>query len=180
MEGKGWYLGKIEWNDPKEKVPIPILERRISIWPDVKNGIPIPVLILDTSLRPDFENYIRFHILQKTGECKSSWGLMEGNLNLILKFLSPSRCILRIEFDFKKDLGGIDEIVNSEAVWICPARPGEKLAEILDPTRMLLVEVPSKEFRPKWEEILELALKDERLTKKQFRKLKEEWLRRFF
>jgi len=179
VEKREWYLERIEWNDPKEKLPVPILTDRITFDLNIKGGKRIPLLVLDTSLRPDFENYVRFHLLQKTGECKSSWGrtptTKESNLTLVLQFLSPSRCIVLVEFELKKDWGIIDQIIQSEAVWLCPARLGEKLEEILDLQRLLLVEFSSREFVSEWERILELTLKNQGLTRREIRRAKKEW-----
>jgi hypothetical protein len=179
LRDRNWHLERVEWNDPKEKMPVPILEARITSSPEVKNGKKIPVLILDTTSRPDFENYVRFHLLQKTGECKSSWGrtptTKESNLTLVLQFLSPSRCIVLVEFELKKDWGIIDQIIQNEAVWLCPARSGEKLEEIFDLQRLLLVEFSSREFALEWEKILVLTLKNQGLTQKEIERAKKKW-----
>jgi hypothetical protein len=53
--------------------------------------------------------------------------------------------------------GVVDQIVQSQGLYLQGGRPGDRLASTLDHER-ILVEVPSRKFRPEWDRILRKAL----------------------
>lgn len=188
MTSAGWHEGEIEFNSPKQQIPVPIVADAAVATVKVKKGMLVPVLLVDTSSRPDIENLIRFHMLQPSGECKSIWARIDpekmNTINLILQFLSPSKCTVVLEFELPKQGGVVDQIVRAEALYLYPARPGERFSGDMD-RENILVEVPSKGFAAEWDRILDSALQEEGrrqgLSKKQAQEfaheMKKDWRR---
>lgn len=188
MRSTGWHAGEIGFDSPKEQIPVPIVADAAVASVQTKGGLLVPVLLIDTSSRPDIENLIRFHMLQSSGECKSIWAHLDPNemnaINLILQFLSPSKCSIVLEFDILKQGGIVDHIVQAEALYLYPARPGERFKD--DMTReSILVEVPSERFAAEWDRMFDSALQEEGrrsgLSKKQAQEyaqeVKKDWRR---
>lgn len=186
MTSLGWHPEQIELTNPEELIPVPIVADAAVATVQVKGGILIPVLLIDTSSRPDIEKLVRLHTLHHhTGECKSGWGYPDATknvdlkkINLILQFLNPSKCTVILEFDILKQGGVVDQIVQAEALYLQPARPGERFGNNINREK-ILVEVPSKNFAGEWNVMFDSVLKEDIRKKGLDRKEAQEFVRKF-
>ena len=67
------------------------------------------------------------------------------------------RCTVILEFDPARQGILVDQTVRSEALYIQPGRPGDRLANTMDSPR-LLIEVPAKQFAREWDKIFQKAM----------------------
>lgn len=141
--------------------PVPIVSDPAVATRGVGDGRVIPVLIINSLERPDIEDMVRAHKCIGPGDVKSAWAkksrFNRNKIRLVLFFTKPSSCFIVFEFDIMDQGHLIDQIVSAESVYIQPGRAGDRLASTIDNPR-ILVEVPSKKFRGKWEQIYSKAL----------------------
>ncbi len=64
-----------------------------------------------------------------------------------------------MEFDLSTWAGSVDQIVMTQAVYIQPGRPGDRLITTMDHGR-LLIEIPAREFRDEWDRIFRKSAAD--------------------
>lgn len=133
---------------------MPIVADALMLSVGVAEGRAIPVLILDTSLRPDIEDLVRAHEHLGPGDAKTTWaapGLLDRrHLKLIVEFERPQRCVILLQFNIAEHGGVVDQIVQSELVYLQPGRPGDRLKNTFDRPRVV-IEAPTEDFRPAWE-----------------------------
>lgn len=175
MEEAKWRWRKITFNNAIERIPLKLVSTAAAASAGIADGRLIPVLLVDTSSRSDIDDLIKVHKYIAPGDVTITWGQFSGkqnSINLILSFERPVKCTAILEFDILKDGGIVDQIVLSEALYLQSAKEGERLLSTLDRER-LLVEVPSKHFQPRWNDMLLKALesdgKRKGMSKKQAR-----------
>jgi hypothetical protein len=119
-------------------------------------GRLVPLLILDSSDRPDIADVIEAHTVQSAGDVDAVWGNPTGSkadqgilVHLILHFIRPIDSYLIIGFDNRRS-GLVDQIVRSRLVYIQGGRPGDRLSNRFDASR-ILVEVRDTGFEEIWE-----------------------------
>jgi hypothetical protein len=61
-----------------------------------------------------------------------------------------------LDFDLAKYAGLVDQVVRAQSLYIQPGQPGDRLVSTMDGKR-LLIEVPSRDFRPEWDRIFRKA-----------------------
>lgn len=155
-----WHWEKITLNNPIENVPLRLVSDAAMASVPIADGRLIPVLLVDTSSRPDIESLIKAHKYITPGDVESVWAKLpekQNTVKLILSFKKPSECIAILEFDILKQGGIVDQIILSQALYFQCAREGERLLDTLDRER-IVVEVPSKQFEPEWNNMLFKAL----------------------
>ncbi len=156
-----WHKGTILLNHKVESEPVPIIADGAIAAVGVADGRLIPVLIVDASSRPDVEDMIRAHKGMDPGDVESIWAMVSqrkpDHVRLVLSFARPVRCIVLLEFDIVHQGGLVDQIVQSECLFLQSGQEGSRLSSTL-PEHRILVEVPSKVFRPEWDRILHEAL----------------------
>lgn len=160
MTAAKWHWGEITFDNPIERIPLKLVSDALVATATIADGRLIPVLLVDTSSRPDIEDLIKVHKYIRPGDVRSHWAKFsrkQNTVNLILCFERPSKCIAVLEFDILKQGGIVDRIVLSKALYLQCAKEGERLLGTLDRAK-LLVEVPSKQFQPDWNNMLFKAL----------------------
>lgn len=144
----------VSLNHSREAEAVPIVSDAVMLSVGVAEGRAIPVLLLDTSARPDIDDVVRAHEHFGPGDAKTSWasaGLFDRrHLRLIVEFERPQRCVIILQFDISAQGGVVDQIVQSELMYLQPGRPGDRLKDTMDNARVTL-EVPSEQFRPQWD-----------------------------
>src|SRR5436305_870122 len=144
----------IDLNHPREREPVPIVSDALMLSVGIAEGRAIPVLILDTSTRSDIEDLVRAHEHLGSGDATTGFGsaglLRRRLLRLFIQFHRPQRCVILLEFNVARNGGVIDQIVQSELMYIQPGKPGDRLTYTMDHPRVS-VEVPSESFKPFWE-----------------------------
>lgn len=145
----------------------------------IADGRLIPVLILDTSSRPDIEDLIKAHRDFSPGDAKSMWSQnIKGTEKvwLVISFERPSACRAILEFNIVKDGGTVDQIINSEALYLQSGKEGQRLSTTLGKEGVrILVEVPSSHFKPEWNERLYNTLVSEGRRKSLSKALAKEY-----
>jgi hypothetical protein len=145
-----------------EKEPVPIVSDAGMASRGVADGRMIPLLIIDTSKRLDIEDMIRAHKHFKSGDAETAWSLPyrfdKSKIRLIIYIKKPSHCVIILEFDVVRQGGVIDQIIQSQGVYLQAGRMGDRLKTTIDKER-ILVEVPTREFRKRWDQIYLKALK---------------------
>lgn len=155
MRNKEWETITLELTET-EKNPVPIVSTAAIATIGVADGRIVPLVIIDCSSRPDVELFIRAHQHTEPGDVETIWvkpSEKEGKINLILCFLRPSRCNVRLEFDILIHGGLVDSIVNSQSLYLQCGREGDRFISTMEKDR-IMVEVPSKSFREEWDAIL--------------------------
>lgn len=148
------------------------------------DGRNIPLVILDTSNRPDVEILVKNHNSYGQGEVKSTWARFDKNKNMIglhLVFKKPNECNVLLNFDITVSGVLIDLIMSSQALYIQPGRPGDRLSNTMNAERMV-IEIPTDEFRMEWENIYYTQMvkhikKKHRVSKKKAEKITEELIK---
>jgi len=156
-----WHNATIALRHRAEGEPIPIISDGAMASVGVADGRLIPVLIVDTSSRPDVEDLLRAHKGMGPGDVESRWALASQRkperIRLVLSFIRPVRCIVLLDFHISRQGGLVDQIVQSECLFLQSGREGDRVLSTLSEHR-ILVEVPSKVFRPEWDRMLCEAL----------------------
>jgi hypothetical protein len=151
----------IELRHPDEKTPVPIVSNAAIASRGVADGRLIPLFILDTSKRPDIDDMILAHREFGPGDSKTIWippaWFNTSRLRLVVEITMPSRCVIVMEFDVQREGGVIDQVMQSEAIYIQAGRPGDRLINAMDRPRVS-VEVPSKHFHVQWERLWRKSL----------------------
>ena len=145
-----------------ELKPVPIASDAAMVTRGVADGRLIPLLILDTSRRPDIDDMIRAHAHSGPGDVSSVWSRPSrfdaNRLRLVLSVTKPSYCVILLEFDDLSRQGGtIDQIMQSQCLYLQAGRPGDRLSTTFDHPR-IIVEVPSRHFRSEWDGLLRKSL----------------------
>ncbi len=157
-----WKKRAIQLSNAAEAEPVPIVSDGVVAVRGLAEGRMIPLLIIDTSRRPDIEDMIHAHKHLGRGDVMSGWSIPsyfdESRISLILTITKPSRCVVILEFDVAGQGGVVDQIIQTQGVYIQPGREGDRLASTLEHER-LTVEVPSRDFRKEWDRIFRKALK---------------------
>ena len=157
---RGQVVAEIALRDGKEATPVPIVADGAIATAYWGEGRMIPVLILDTSTRPDVENLITAQYRSEiVGDVMSDWTFshevrrarrLRKRLRglprplLLLRFTKPSRCVLMIEFDIRRQGVLVDQILWSHGVYLQPGRPGDRVAATVKSPK-IVVEVPRNE-----------------------------------
>ena len=151
-----WNRIRIPIRHHGESEPVPIGSDAAIATREYGDGRLIPLLILDTSTRPDVDDLVRAHETLGPGDASSGWGRRSRfdwrTVRLFIQFTNPGRCLILLDFDVARLGGVVDQIVHVEGVYVQGGRPGDRLRGTLDSPRVSL-EVPSKEFRPRWERL---------------------------
>jgi len=154
--------GKIKMQFTKiESAPVPIVNDAIVGSRGIGDGRMIPLVILNTSSRPDIEELARIHKNVSSGDCTCRWGQIKKNsptVLLFLEFIKPAEMNILLEFDIDGRGGLVDQILLSEALYIQPGRPDQRLMNTMDADR-ILIEIPDTGFKPFWNNILTATLK---------------------
>ncbi|WP_405856059.1 hypothetical protein OG361_22160 [Streptomyces sp. NBC_00090] len=127
----------------------------------VGDGRLIPLLIVDTSTRPDLDELVRVHQYVSSGDCKSQWGTTlsgESQVLLQLEFIRPTPMTVTLCIDVAARGILIDSILMTQALYLLPGRPGDRLTTRQNDPRVL-IEVPRGDFGAVWEKILRSALR---------------------
>lgn len=121
----------------------------------------VPVLILDTTNRPDIDDMIAAHKHGGQGDVRSVWGTpsrwRKESLQLVLTVVNPSQCVVVLEFHLPRQWGVVDQIVQTELLYLQGGRPGDRLASTFDAGRVIM-EIPCGDFRGEWEEVFREVL----------------------
>lgn len=145
--------------------PVPIVADGGLATRGVGEGRIIPVVIIDTSERPDIEELVRVHEYLGPGDATFQWGQINWKLNtfdLVLQFKRPAEINLVLSFDVDSQGGLVDQIMTSNAMYIQPGIPGDRLSSTLESPKVL-VELPETGAKQAWDRV---HLKS---TTKQFR-----------
>jgi len=119
------------------------------------DGRNIALVIVDTTNRPDIEALVNNHNYYGQGEVATQWARFGRNKNMIglhLEFIKPSKCNVLLNFDITKSGALVDLIISSQALYIQPGKPGDRLSNTLGADK-IMIEVPSSNFREEWEAI---------------------------
>jgi hypothetical protein len=141
--------------------PVPIISDAAMMTRGIADGRLLPLIILDTSGRPDIEDMIRAHEHFGPGDVHTYWvapsRFDRSRVRLVLKVTKPSQCVVVLEFEIVRQGVIVEQIIQSQGLYIQDGRPGDRLRTTFDHQR-ILAEVPSREFRPEWDRMLRKAL----------------------
>lgn len=157
-----WNKGTIRLNDVTERVPVPIIHDGVEAARGVGDGRMFPVVIIDASARPDIKDMIKAHKHSGLGDVETYWikfPSRKDSIGLVLSITQPSRCIIMLEFNLERQGGLVDQIVQSQGLYLQCGRKGDRLITTRGEER-ILAEVPSKEFRNEWEKIFQQSLEN--------------------
>lgn len=157
MKRPKWNKIALPLRHDAEGEPVPIVSDAAIATRGYGDGRLIPLLILDTSTRPDIDELLRAHQTLGPGDATSGWGVrsrfQRRSIRLFIRFTIPSECLILLDFDIGR-LGGVaDQIIQAECVYIQGGRAGDRLRSTWDRPRVA-VEIPSREFRPRWDGML--------------------------
>jgi hypothetical protein len=168
-----WHWETINFEDTAERIPLRIVSDAFVATGKLADGRLLPVLLVDCCDRPDIEDLVKAHAHVTPGDVKTIWGKSSKTsktIRLILSFEKPSKCVAVLEFDILKQGGMVDRIMRCEAFILQCGKEGERFITTLE-KEGIIVEVPSKEAWPLWNEELFKALesdaKGKGLNKKQ-------------
>lgn len=152
---------QIEVRDKREMNPVPIVSDAAMMTRGIADGRLLPLIILDTSERSDIEDMIRAHEHFGPGDVQSYWAAPSlfdrKRVRLVLKVTKPSLCVIVLEFEIVRQGVIVEQIIQSQGIYIQAGRPGDRLRTTFDHPR-ILAEVPSREFQPEWDRMLRKAL----------------------
>ena len=156
-----WRRKIIDLRDVVEVTPVPIIADACIATRGLAGGRFIPLLILDTSRRPDIDDLIKIHRYSGAGDARSSWALpsrfSSGKLRLVLEMNAPGHCVIVLEFNTARQTGVIQQLVDSQGVYLQSGRVGDRLYSTLGEDR-ILVEIPSRQFRSEWDRLRKKVL----------------------
>jgi hypothetical protein len=151
-----WRRVSLEFSNSAQARPVPIVADAAIATRAVGEGRLIPLLIIDTASRSDIEDLVRAHAeSQPPGDVDSQWAQdlqSAEHILLVLQFRRPIRTACVVRFPLAKYAGLIDQIIESEALYLQAGRPGDRLASTMDHPRILL-EIADTGFRGEWEGI---------------------------
>jgi hypothetical protein len=141
-----------------EATPLPIVADAAIGAVSVADGRLIPVLIVDTSERPDIDQLVRAHQYIAPGDVDTTWmrnrdKVRLDSVSLLCEFKRPVKCVVILEFPLPEKVAVVDLIVGSEAMYLQPGKPGDRIAATLDNPK-IIADVSSLDFRPTWDRIL--------------------------
>lgn len=155
-----WHKSEIPIERSAEGRPVPIVADASIASRGIGEGRMIPLVILDTATRPDIDEVARAHRRGPPGDAIANWGRRSRGstaLLLIIRFERPVRSVVLLEFDPASQGILIDQAVKSQAIYIQPGRPGDRLKNTMSRPRVL-VEVPSEDFAEEWETMFHRAM----------------------
>ena len=107
-------------------------------------GRIIPVLVLDTRERPNIQELVRVHEPIAPGDVTFYWGQMDSkndSFDLFLQFKRPIDLLAIFTFDIDQQGGLVDQILASNAMYIQPGQPGDRVSSGFENPK-ILVEIP--------------------------------------
>ncbi len=146
--------------DPVEKEPVPIVADAVLLIKDFADSKALPVLVLDTTERPDIETMVEAHETSGTGECLTAWDFSRtkrGIARLVIRFDSPSKCVMVIDFGLLDRGGVVDQIIRTNGFYLVCGKPGDRFMGKHEEGRVL-VEVTADPGFDQWTTILTDAL----------------------
>jgi hypothetical protein len=158
-----WRRQAVEFADPAEGVPVPIVGDAAIATASTGSGRLIPLVIVDTSQRRDIDDMILAHgATGLQGRLESRWARPDatGWIWLILTFENPIATSIILSFEIGRQGGVLDCIVRSQGVYIQSGRPGDRFDPALRVPRVL-AEVPSHAFQAEWDRLLRSELRKE-------------------
>ena len=182
--GQQWV--DIRLYKPEERDAVPIVADAGMAATGVADGRFMPLVILDTTRRPDIEDAVKAHMRLGPGDVRSYWlrpsRWHQRTIGLLLDLERPSQCVISMEFDVARQGAFVDQIIRMQGLYVQPGRPGDRLSETMRAPR-ILVEVPSRQIRPVWDEIFERQLvrrlRKEGLSKREARRKAREMILRW-
>lgn len=149
---RDWQRREMGFRNRAETVPVPIVADGALRIPGVMGGKMIPMVVLDTSQRPDIEKYIQIHQELGSGDIISHWGKARfgKSIALLLTVVRPVELNILLKFDAVRNTHLINIIAKSEALYLQPGRPGDRVRNFVDAPK-LLFSVPEQGFRQIWE-----------------------------
>lgn len=178
MRASKWHWDKIQYNCAAEATPLSVISDAAIATVRIGDGRLIPVVIVDSSSRQDIEDLINAHKSLPPGDLRTVWAKSskrEGAIQLILMFQRPVRCVAVLEFDILTQGYLVDQIVNSEGLFLQYGRVGARLSSTLDHPR-IYAQVAGKQFSDEWDDMWHKALE---VDAKKSRGMKRAEARRF-
>ena len=172
-----WHWVKITFDDVIERLPMKIVADALVSNSKLADGRLVPVILVDCSSRTDIKDLITVHAHIEPGDVKTQWGKpfkTSKTIMLILSFKKPSKCNAVLEFDILKQGGLVDRIMYCEAFILQCGEEGERFLNTLDREK-IVVEVPSKQVMPLWNEELFEALESDGKRKGMSKKQAKEY-----
>ena len=168
------HLAEIPLRHENEANPVPIVADGAMGTALLGEGRMIPVLILDTSARPDVEKLITSQYWSgMVGDATSIWSFSHEIRRprhlkrraiglpwplLLLTFTKPSRCLLIVEFDIRRQGVLVDQVLWSHGVYLQAGRPGDRLARTVKNPKILVEVPPNEVFRGEFERVYMKAI----------------------
>ena len=151
-----WKRTAVPIKSEAEGQSVPIVRDAVVAVRGLAGGQMIPLLILDTTSRPDIVEMVRVHEHLGMGDAISRWMRSSRwsltNLSLLITTTRPVQCTMLLDFNLSTQAVIVEQIVRAQSLYIQPGRPGERLMTTMENQRVL-IEVPSREFRPEWDRI---------------------------
>jgi hypothetical protein len=157
---KPWRRETLKTERASEAVPVPIVSDALIASRGIGEGRMIPLVILDTSERLDIDELVRAHQEHAPGDTSTIWARRSRwseVLLLLFRFERPVRCTVLLEFQPDRLGIVVDQAVRSQAIYLQPGRPGDRLMNTPDNPR-ILAEVPSSGFAAEWNRMYHAAL----------------------
>lgn len=156
-----WRRTEIQLQNDAEAEVVPVVWSAVVAVKGRGDGRMIPVLILDTTKRPDIDAMVKVHSHLGSGDAISAWSFPSRwagqTIRLVITTMRPTRCTMVIAFDLLSEWAGVvDQIMMTQAVYIQPGRPGDRLVTTVEHAK-ILVEIPTREIREEWDRIYRRA-----------------------
>lgn len=175
-----WRIDK----DMPSKKCLDIISDALITSTHIENAKNIPLIILDTTDHQDVEQAILFNEGLEHGSVSTIWGKSINNkiVTLTIALIIPVPIKFVIVFDVQKQFGLIDQIINTQLLYIQQGKLKDRLYNTMNAQR-LMIEVPSTHFIDEWKKIFSKVMikyfREQGLSKKVARnaaiKLDNEW-----
>lgn len=142
-------------NSAEEAQVVPIVGDAAIASVGVGHGRLIPLIIIDATKRPDLAEVIQAQAHLPTGDVVVQWGAFpkrRDHIALFIKFQRPIERGAVIEFDIAEQGILVEQILQSNGLYIQAGKVGDRLKHDLNRPKML-IEVPDTGIRSLWDKL---------------------------
>ncbi|SEK01738.1 hypothetical protein SAMN05518849_12731 [Sphingobium sp. AP50] len=149
-----WKKRKISFRNTLESVPLQVVADAAIANPTVASGRLVPLVIIDSTDRPDVFEYCLAHKNYNGGDVIVTWGAGSSKTSITLKLdvLRPVETTILINFDTIKHTALISLIIEANAIYLQPGKPGDRYSDNINAGNVL-IEVPDTGFAAHWRKV---------------------------
>jgi hypothetical protein len=146
---------KIEMKSAQEAQAVSVVGDAAIASTGIGHGRLIPIIIIDSTRRPDLLEVIAAQEHLPPGDVVVQWGSLakrHNHIALIFRFQRPTERTAVVEFDIVKQGILVEQILQSNALYIQAGKVGDRVINDLNQPKML-IEVPDTGFRGHWDRL---------------------------